>query len=305
MTEKQARYFMEVYKEKNIALAADRLFVSRPVVSRAISELEREFSSQLFTRSNSGVEPTDAGTMLFRLITEMIVNYNAVASGIKSLKDTGINRELRFGVTPTNAYKIYNELLRGFLEVFPDIRLKIIECPSRESIEILLNGEADIVFTPQGISESYLETIDGYQAQFSLGVSNKHPLSSKDVVSINDIYDLTFGILCAPMPLEDVFNSYFSSFGKQPNIAVRTTNFELLKKITQDGRIAVVLPGDMMIDWENVAVVPLDFFNASTHRLVWNNLIAHNSAFDDLVGYAKKVFSGKQKINKKTKEERT
>jgi hypothetical protein len=60
--------------------------------------------------------------------------------------------------------------------------------------------------------------------------------------------------------------------------------------MAQDGKIAVVLPDDMMSGWEGIAVLLLDFFTASTHKLVWNKLITHNSACNDLLTYARQIF---------------
>jgi len=290
MTEKQARYFIEVYEKRNIALAAEELYVSRPVVSRAISELEREFDAQLFLRSSTGVVPTDAGIMVYRMVCDMAASYNAVSANIKNSENVTPNRVLRFGVTPTNASRIYDILLRGFLQRFPDVRLNIVEKPAGESIDLLFNGSADIVFTPQEIDGTCLEYMDGYQTRFALGIALSSPLATKSILSISDIFDVNFGSLSAPLPLEELLHSCFSSFGKRPNIAVRSTSLELLRKMVQDGRIAVVLPDYMMIDWDESAVIPLDFTRVSTHKLVWNKFVTHNSVLSDLLTYAKQIF---------------
>jgi len=293
MTEKQARYFILVYEKKNIALAAQELYVSRPVISRTISDLEREFGAQLFSRTNTGVIPTDAGVMVYNMLSNISANYNATIVSIKGLENSLANRTIRFGVTPTNANRIYDVLLRGFMESFPEVKFSIIEKPAGESIDLLLNNNADMIFTPQETKESCYDSLLGYRTQFSLGISEKSPLALKQVISITDIFDVTFGTLCSPMPLEERLYSSFSSFGKKPNISVRSTSLSLLKKLAQNEEIVVVLPNDMMEDWENVSVVPLDFINASTHRLVWNKLIPHNSAFFDLLAYARQNFGEK------------
>lgn len=51
MTFKQVEYFLRVFACRNIAAAAEELFVSRPVISKAILTLEEEVGTPLFQRS--------------------------------------------------------------------------------------------------------------------------------------------------------------------------------------------------------------------------------------------------------------
>ena len=57
MTQKQISYFEKAYETRNIAAAADQMFVSRSVISRSIQELEEEFGVTFFERSKSGITP--------------------------------------------------------------------------------------------------------------------------------------------------------------------------------------------------------------------------------------------------------
>ena len=294
MTEKLAQYFLEVYKNRNIALAAETLFVSRPVISRSIAEIEREFGTELFTRTRTGVEPTDAGTMVYKMLCEVIACYSAAKNGIEVAKNGAESHTLRLGVTPTNAMNAYDILFRGFLDTHPDVIFNIVEKSASESISLLLNNEADAVFTPWSFNEPFLDFIDGYKVQFSLGVSKNSPLASRHILSIIDIIDVTFGSLIAPLPLDPILNSSFAVYGKTPNIAVRCSSLDLLRKLVQEERVAVVFPDDIMNGWEGVATIPVDFIKASTHRLVWSKLALHNSVFDDFITYAEGIFRDKQ-----------
>ena len=42
MTLRQIHYFLEAYEQQSIVKAAQKLFVSRPVISRALSDREDE-----------------------------------------------------------------------------------------------------------------------------------------------------------------------------------------------------------------------------------------------------------------------
>ena len=57
---------MTVAEAGNMAKAAERLAISRPVVSKAIAALERTLDIPLFDRSPQGVEPTPYGRALVK-----------------------------------------------------------------------------------------------------------------------------------------------------------------------------------------------------------------------------------------------
>lgn len=75
MTFKQVEYFLRVFACRNIAAAAEELFVSRPVISKAILTLEEEVGTPLFQRSKEGVEPTEAGKVLYHTLQEFESGY--------------------------------------------------------------------------------------------------------------------------------------------------------------------------------------------------------------------------------------
>ena len=66
MTINQVKYFVTVYEQGSISTAARGHNVSAQAVSKAISDLEREYGQKLFDRTNSGVNPTVQGRAFYQ-----------------------------------------------------------------------------------------------------------------------------------------------------------------------------------------------------------------------------------------------
>jgi len=62
----QVKYFVTVYEQGSISTAARGHNVSAQAVSKAISDLEREYGQKLFDRTNSGVNPTAQGRAFYQ-----------------------------------------------------------------------------------------------------------------------------------------------------------------------------------------------------------------------------------------------
>jgi DNA-binding transcriptional LysR family regulator len=88
--------FMAVAEHGNMANAADRLAISRPVVSKAISQLEHTLGVPLFDRSPQGVEPTLYGRALLKHGVAIFDELRQSVKEIEFLVDP-TSGELRLG----------------------------------------------------------------------------------------------------------------------------------------------------------------------------------------------------------------
>ena len=291
MTQKQIAYFEKAFDTGNIASAAKELFVSRSVVSRAILDLEEEFGIKLFERSKSGIEPTDAGKMLHSMLTEISVSYNTLVSRFKSMNDDESRRTLRVGFTPTSSRIVGRLLFDGFGSEYRDVTISATERPGTELEGLLADGSVDVIFAPKTQERSpvfaMMERLELYSVQLMLAVRDDDPLAGKNAVSIIDILDRPLGYLTAPIPfIDNILANSFSMFKKKPHIAIRTTAVEMLRSMTQAGRICVLMPDDMLDSWENVVGVPIDFADQKiTYYLTWNKAAKYNSAVLDFISY--------------------
>ncbi len=268
----------------NISNAAKELFVSRSVVSRALSELEDEFDTQIFIRTQTGVELTESGKLLYRLFDEFIKCYSATKEWIKKEEENSSAGFLRVGVTPTNASQIFYRYLKPFAEKHPGIQLYIDEFSAYDAWNLISGGETDVFFTPARVqSTGMFDSIALYQTGIVLGMTADDPLSKKDSLGVYDMMDLPLACLKAPMPLEGMLESCFGALGKKPKIVLRTTDRRLLMEMTLNGTVYSILPGDMVESWPGIVGIPIQFFFSSTHRMVWSKALPRKASLDAFI----------------------
>ena len=79
----QLTYFVTVAEQGSINKAAEKLFVTQPNLSKAISNLESELKVRIFDRTNKGVILTDDGKKLYQY-ARTILNQMELIQGLSS-----------------------------------------------------------------------------------------------------------------------------------------------------------------------------------------------------------------------------
>ena len=79
------RYFTAVAEELHFRKAAERLFVSQPVLSRQIARLEQDLKAQLFIRDRRSVQLTSAGEALLHRARHLLEDWDAATKEVTAL----------------------------------------------------------------------------------------------------------------------------------------------------------------------------------------------------------------------------
>lgn len=75
MNLQQMEYFVAIAETKSITLAAKKLFISQPPMSRQLALLEKEIGAELLVRTNRGVELTSAGEIFYAKCAVFLMPY--------------------------------------------------------------------------------------------------------------------------------------------------------------------------------------------------------------------------------------
>src|SRR4051794_41785580 len=89
MDTKQLAAFCAVVERKSFSQAAERLGVTQPAVSLQIRSLEQRLGQQLLDRSGRRVEPTEAGSRLYRGAQPVLPRAGQPLAGVSGTPEGG------------------------------------------------------------------------------------------------------------------------------------------------------------------------------------------------------------------------
>ncbi|WP_417270735.1 MULTISPECIES: LysR family transcriptional regulator [Alphaproteobacteria] len=151
----QLRYFVAVYEEGSFSAAAGRVNATQSGLSTHVSQIEKRFNVSLFTRSSSGVTPTESGRLFYDEAVQVIAAANRAEDRLRSLS-TAVVGNVHVGLMPTFTRSVLTNVLLRFSEEFRDVRVSVSEAYSGELAESVSAGKLDFAVVPNFDRDRYL-----------------------------------------------------------------------------------------------------------------------------------------------------
>ena len=181
------KYFLAVAREQSFSVAAQRLFLSQPTLSRQLSELEDELGKPLFIRSNKGVTLTDEGMMLRKRAEEIVELVEKTEQELKQSSDN-ISGTVYIGAGETYAVKLIADTARELRADYPEIQYSFFSADGTSVLERLDKGLLDFGLVFQQADRSKYESIEiPLHDIWGVLMRRDGPLAQKKAVSLKDI----------------------------------------------------------------------------------------------------------------------
>lgn len=146
------KVFYYVADTLSFSEASKKLFISQSAVSQSIKTLEKKMNQTLFIRNTKKVQLTPEGEILLRHIEPAINLINRGESQLLEASSTG--GQIRIGASDTICRYFLVPYLKKFHENFPNAHIKVTNATSIKSVELLENGQVDLIVT--NLPNSYL-----------------------------------------------------------------------------------------------------------------------------------------------------
>ncbi|MBS0563859.1 MAG: LysR family transcriptional regulator [Proteobacteria bacterium] len=260
ITLRQLEYFVAVGEAGSIVTASEKVNVSSPSISSAISQLEAEFGLQLFVRKHAqGLALTQAGRQLMAQARQVLGQAEQLARLADEISGN-VQGPLGVGCLLTFAQIMVPQLRRSFEQLHPKVRVSQYELDQTEIYARLRNGEIDLALTydleiPPDLTFIPLAELSPY-----VMVGETHPLAHLPSASVEELKDHPMVLLDLPLS-SDYFLSFFSRRGLKPLIAERTKDISVVRGLVANGygySIANIRPvNDRAPDGRPLRFIPL------------------------------------------------
>jgi len=231
----QLRAFYEMARTLNFSVAAERLCVTQPAVSKQVKCFEEFCDLRLFVKKRKKVFLTDEGKKVFiyaAKIFELERQVEEVIIGLKNLR----HGSLRIGTTKTYARWFIPPLLSIFQIKCPNVIIELDEgsssdmCRSltefKNSLVIVAKTEndPDITFTPLMVEEVVLIA------------SPNHTFSEKGFINFYNLIDTPIIMKELGSGTRKLIEKHFLKWNIKPNIVAQTSNMDFIKQMVKQNK---------------------------------------------------------------------
>lgn len=231
---KQLNYFVTIVDYKSFSKAAQILHISQPSLSNAVKSLENELGFQILDRNTRNIELTEAGTILYKKASSLLLEMDIVKKEMEDVKNIG-SGEIQLGMIESVKHWIPKVILQ-YNDDFPNIRIKLTEVLSGDDVKnSLRNYKTHAIITNQFIQEDDIETIPLYNEKLVLVLHESNQLMNHANLTLKDLVGEPFIISSEGFQTrEDVLNA-FAMEDAIPTIKYEIERFETALSLVREG----------------------------------------------------------------------
>ncbi len=243
MTIRHLEIFITVADCGKMRLAAEKLYISQPSVSQAISDIENYYGIRLFERLSKKLYITENGEKLLKYARHIVGTFKDMEI---DMKNAGNDLCLRIGGTVTVGTCILSPMIKVFERENPGVSTRVTVNNTTVIENMLLNSTLDIaIIEGETLSPDMIKT-PIYQDKLVLVCGSHHPIVNMNEITIEDLVGQDFITREQGSRDRNIFEQFLKEQGITVNVKWTSTNTEAIKNAVMAGQGLAVLSSIMI-----------------------------------------------------------
>jgi len=227
---RKLRALRAVADHGTLAAAADALHLTSSAVSQQLAALEREIGREVLEPNGRTVRLTPAAHVLLGHADALFAQVERM-EGELAAQDATPRGEVRVSGFPTSLAGLLAPAARTLRERAPELRLRVLEAETDESVALLTNREVDVILAmecraaPRRDDPRY-HRVDLVGDVLDAVLSVDHPLAGRDRIDLLELRDAEWVAPPVGWSCDEVFMAGCQRAGYTPRIAHRSGDWQ-------------------------------------------------------------------------------
>lgn len=179
--------FLAVAEHASFSLAADKLHLTQPAISKRIAQLETSLGVTLFDRLGRRTALTEAGRAL-RPVAERIIHEVRETRQVIANLSSEISGTLSIVTSHHIGLRRLPPLLKDYTRRYPSVRLDLAFMDSEQACQAVERGEYELgVVTLPLRPSAQLSLTSLWDDPLVIAVAPEHPLASRERISFDEL----------------------------------------------------------------------------------------------------------------------
>jgi DNA-binding transcriptional LysR family regulator len=253
--------FIAVAENHSFSIAAERIFLSQPAISKRIAILESQLGTALFDRIGRQIHLTEAGRSLLPRARKII---NEVEDSRRAIANLSHKIEGRLSIGTSHHIGLHRlpPVLRQYIQSYPDVELDLHFMDSEEACRAVERGELELgIVTLPLTPNEHLKLKPVWQDRLQLVTGRDHPFVGHRSIKLEALGQHSAILPASGTYTRQLVESTFNACGIIPKSIIDTNYLETIKMLVSVGMGWSILPATMLD--ETIVSYKLKPFNIS------------------------------------------
>ena len=215
------RSFHAIVRTGSVTAAGREMKLSQPTVSRMLAQLERDVGFELFYRDRGRLILTADGLRLFEEVDLALVGMERVFSLVRDIRDFRV-AELKLVAPPSFSEGVLPDIVSGFLDRFPGIRLTIDSRSVETSKSLIASRAVDGGFVKLPLDSPDLAPVKIVATRTVCVMSRDHPLAEQPSLGPKSLDGQPLILLGLGRVSRSQIEAAFAEAGVKPTVQIET-----------------------------------------------------------------------------------
>ena len=242
---KDLRYFCLVAELENVSLAADKLGVTQPYITKIIDRLEKEMGLKLFDNPGRKVKLNRFGETFYGYAKKVLMDVDNLYMGMDQMLE-----QHEYTVTILSDAEAYSsDIVLGYKKLHPNCNLSFTYATRKDIIEALICGTTDFALTTPPIETDPLKGIiteDVLTERACALLPPGHRYLGRESVSLEDMHGEPLVTSPRGAGMRNNIEWIFDLYNYHARIVCETNNVDLQIKAVMSGMGYAWMPHMLM-----------------------------------------------------------